>query len=117
MEKENQHRLYVPELEKDSCGIELLANNNLSNMEHIGGSGNQAKEQNQNKVFSFEMSILKGIKLNSRGYDKEDITHIIKNLFSPRRPLFWLIITKAIALGYLIIRHSNIVLEVLKSPP
>lgn len=78
----------------------------------------ETESTEKNKAeFSFEISLLKGIKITSKNHEKEDVIHIIKSIFSPKRPLFWLVISKAIAIIYLVIRHSDFIFEFIKSPP
>ena len=90
-------------------------NRNISNME-LDETNTVKNKEKCISEFSFEMSILKGIKITSKGYDKEAVVLIIKNLFSPARSLFWVMLFKAGALVYLIIKHTNVVLGFIKIP-
>lgn len=100
----NPERLSLKSVEKDSSGTGLIAKLN-------------SNKEDDKAEFSFEMSVFKGIKIKSKGYEREMVAEIIKSLFSPKRPIFWLIISKAVAIIFFVIKHSDILLDYIKSPP
>ena len=101
----------------------LLIMNKLKNIKTVQkevethGFETELKAQGQDMEFMFEISFLKGIKISAKGIDKESIKQILKSIFSISKPIFWYIISHAVFLIYLVIKHSELVVKMLSDPP
>lgn len=71
----------------------------------------------EQKEFLFKASIIKGLEIKSKGYEKEAVVYILKGLLSIGKPLFWLIIIICLMTFFLLVNNAETVLEFSKFFP